>query len=259
VTAASSTLGRRGGCGLSSAVRGIAPASASASLWCSHRTEPRERRHIPRSGVTRSARPRQPGRCCPRPGARKPPPPCPDSCSPAGARWLDLALYDVFAEGESYYCDIELRPPSGATASYAPLVRLAVARYQPDSLTGLELSAPTLTDWAQLLPDRHVAVDRAADALPGGCHGQVVVSVPSVAAEPDQRLTRRPSGLGRDLAASAGHTQRVFGCHASIQAPAGQRKQQPFSTGRLFGATGNLAPAHLTDTPRAAEARPCER
>ena len=84
---------------------------------------------------------------------------------PGGGTLADLALYDVFAEGDSYYCDIELRPPPGATASYAPLVRLSVARYQPDSLTGLELSAPTLTDWAQLLPDRHVAVDRTGPGL----------------------------------------------------------------------------------------------
>ena len=84
---------------------------------------------------------------------------------PGGGPLADLALYDVFADGDGYYCDIELRPPDGATASYGPLVRLTVARYQPESLTGLELSPPTMTDWAQLLPDRHVTVDLAAQGL----------------------------------------------------------------------------------------------
>ena len=41
-------------------------------------------------------------------------------------------------DGDNYYCDIELRPPGGTTASYTPFVRLSVARYQPDSLVGLE-------------------------------------------------------------------------------------------------------------------------
>jgi hypothetical protein len=74
----------------------------------------------------------------------------------------DLAVYDVVADGDSYFCDIELRPPAGAPASYCPFVRLSVARYQADSLADRKLSSLTMTDWAQLLPDRHVAVDRAA-------------------------------------------------------------------------------------------------
>jgi hypothetical protein len=84
---------------------------------------------------------------------------------PDGGPQAMLALYDVFADGDSCYCDIELRPPAGPTASYAPFVRLSVARYQPESLAGLELSAPSLTDWAQLLPDRHVTVDRTGSGL----------------------------------------------------------------------------------------------
>jgi len=74
----------------------------------------------------------------------------------------DLALYDVFADGDRYFCDVELRPPAGAPASYCPFVRLSVARYQADSLPDRKLSGLTMTDWAQLLPDRHVAVDLAA-------------------------------------------------------------------------------------------------
>jgi hypothetical protein len=74
----------------------------------------------------------------------------------------DLAVYGVFADGDGYFCDIELRPPAGAPVSYCPFVRLSVARYQADSLPDLKLSSLTMTDWAQLLPDRHVAVDLAA-------------------------------------------------------------------------------------------------
>lgn len=48
----------------------------------------------------------------------------------------------------------------GAAESYAPFVRLSVARYQPNSLSGLELSSEVLTD---LLP---LPVDRTLTLLP---------------------------------------------------------------------------------------------
>jgi hypothetical protein len=57
-----------------------------------------------------------------------------------------------------YYCDIEI----DAGPSYFPFVRLALARYQPDSLPGVELSRAVLADFAQLVPDRTVTLTPVA-------------------------------------------------------------------------------------------------
>jgi hypothetical protein len=57
-----------------------------------------------------------------------------------------------------YYCDIEI----DAGPSYFPFVRLALARYQPDSLPGVELSRAVLADFAQLVPDRTVSLTPVA-------------------------------------------------------------------------------------------------
>ena len=52
------------------------------------------------------------------------------------------------ASRQLWYADIQMSPGP----SYRPLVRLAVARYQPNSLPGLELSPAVATDLVQLLP-----------------------------------------------------------------------------------------------------------
>ncbi len=53
-----------------------------------------------------------------------------------------------------WYCDIEVSPRS----SYFPFVRLALARYQRDSVLGVELSTAVIADFAQLAPDRSATV-----------------------------------------------------------------------------------------------------
>jgi len=53
------------------------------------------------------------------------------------------------------YCDIAINP---APDPYYPFVRLALARYQPDSLPGLELSRVVLADYVQVPPQRTVTV-----------------------------------------------------------------------------------------------------
>jgi hypothetical protein len=53
-----------------------------------------------------------------------------------------------------WYCDIHI----DAGDVYCPFVRLALTRYQPDSLPGLELSRVVLADFVQLWPDRQVTV-----------------------------------------------------------------------------------------------------
>jgi len=105
----------------------------------------------------------------------------------------DLAVYDVVADGDSYFCDIELRPPAGAPASYCPFVRLSVARYQADSLADRELSSLAMTDWAQLLPDRHVAVDLAVQHVVVTLDG-LGPAVPNAVEVTLEELTADPAG-----------------------------------------------------------------
>jgi hypothetical protein len=54
-----------------------------------------------------------------------------------------------------WYADIEMDPGN----VYFPFVRLALARYQPYSVKNTHLSATTLTDFIQLLPDRTATVE----------------------------------------------------------------------------------------------------
>jgi hypothetical protein len=49
-----------------------------------------------------------------------------------------------------WYCDVQF----ATTPAYAPFVRLALARYQPHSIPGVELSRVVLADFAQLAPNR---------------------------------------------------------------------------------------------------------
>ncbi|MEP6763551.1 MAG: hypothetical protein ABJB66_04525 [Gemmatimonadaceae bacterium] len=73
---------------------------------------------------------------------------------------VNVAPHDVFWDSERrlWYCDIEFT----ATASYFPFVRLALARYQPSSLPGLNLSNIVLADFATLAPDRSLTVTRTS-------------------------------------------------------------------------------------------------
>jgi hypothetical protein len=60
-----------------------------------------------------------------------------------------------------WYCDIAMQPGT----SYYPFVRLALARYQPDSLDYVHLSRVVLADFAQLTPDRHASAVRTGDSV----------------------------------------------------------------------------------------------
>ena len=66
--------------------------------------------------------------------------------------------------GDRWIANIRIAPPAGH-ASYAPFVQLALARYQPNSLRGLELSAIVMTDKIKLWPDRTLIVDRDGGAV----------------------------------------------------------------------------------------------
>lgn len=68
--------------------------------------------------------------------------------------------FSVFLIDGRWYADVVL-----PVATYAPLVRLALARYQPESIPGRHLSTLTYTDWVPLLPDRTLVVNRQAGHL----------------------------------------------------------------------------------------------
>lgn len=69
---------------------------------------------------------------------------------------VDVAGYEVGYDVERrlWYCDIVF----GDVPAYTPFVRLALARYQPSSIPGVELSHVVLADFAQLAPDRSASL-----------------------------------------------------------------------------------------------------
>ncbi|HEY2946884.1 MAG TPA: hypothetical protein VGJ53_00555 [Micromonosporaceae bacterium] len=67
-----------------------------------------------------------------------------------------VAAHDVYFDRgrKLWYCDVEVDPGD----TYFPFVRLALARYQSQSLAGAHLSRVVMTDFIQLAPDRAAAV-----------------------------------------------------------------------------------------------------
>jgi hypothetical protein len=83
------------------------------------------------------------------------------------AEKAQIAAFAVQPDPVSGLWTAEIEIETGA--SYFPFVRLALARYQPRSVAGAHLSPVVLADFAQLLPERFLTVNKAA--------GGVVVSV----------------------------------------------------------------------------------
>jgi hypothetical protein len=65
---------------------------------------------------------------------------------------FDVAGHQVSFDQQRglWYCDITIQ----SQAAYAPFLRLALARYQPHSIHGVELSKVALADYSQLTPTR---------------------------------------------------------------------------------------------------------
>lgn len=65
-----------------------------------------------------------------------------------------------------WYCDIELRTSAGLPpASWFPFLRLALVRYQPDSLVDCSVSKVVQAPMAQLAPERTAGVTRSGNTL----------------------------------------------------------------------------------------------
>jgi hypothetical protein len=121
-----------------------------------------------------------------------------------------------------WFCDIEI----DAGDAYTPFVRLALARFQPHSLKGVELSRVVMAEYAQLAPERSVTIvrnpadagtvdlsvtGRTFDAGPGGDRGSVTeVTVErrleDTIGEPGSRLEDTTGELGWTEAVEPGVT-----------------------------------------------------
>jgi hypothetical protein len=96
-----------------------------------------------------------------------------------------------------WYCDIVVQSQS----AYTPFLRLALARYQPHSILGVELSKVVLADYAQLTPNRSAflsidenAPQRARVAIGGLGPKEPTQNVITVSVE------QRRAGINSDLA-----------------------------------------------------------
>lgn len=103
--------------------------------------------------------------------------------------YFDIAPHDVGydLDRQLWYCDIEIDPGP----AYYPFIRLALARYHPNSLFTAHLSPVVLADFAQLSPDRFASVS----PVPGNAKARrITVSGYAHAgspleAEPESHLT----------------------------------------------------------------------
>ncbi|GAB2816960.1 hypothetical protein GCM10022221_13540 [Actinocorallia aurea] len=82
-----------------------------------------------------------------------------------------LVPYEPRKEGGRWYADIALDAPASAGSSYAPFVRLVLARFQRHSLKGLSLSPLVQADPVRLLPDRRLVVERGGAGVRVSLHG----------------------------------------------------------------------------------------
>lgn len=86
----------------------------------------------------------------------------PPDVPPASGASVEIAAHDVHYDEERrlWYCDIEI----DQGASYFPFIRLALARYQPTSVTGAHLSNVVLADFMPLAADRWLNVNATRDS-----------------------------------------------------------------------------------------------
>jgi hypothetical protein len=93
---------------------------------------------------------------------------------------VDVAGHEVAWDKDRklWFSDIEVNTVSGTT--YFPFVKLALVRYQPSSLQGLELSRVVQADFSQVTPDRAVVV-----TFPSSVTVRVAVAGPGYLATTD--------------------------------------------------------------------------
>jgi hypothetical protein len=120
------------------------------------------------------------------------------------ARAVPYAVH-LDEQNDRWYADIEF--PQPATESYGAFVRLAVARYQKESLVdpeNLKLSPTVTCDFVQVMPDRTLSIEQAGGALQvqldglaplGPKHNQVIVVIEQCEAQPGASVSDLTSAL----------------------------------------------------------------
>lgn len=119
---------------------------------------------------------------------------------------FDVAAHTVQydASRQLWFCDIEFNN----STSYAPFVRLALARYQSHSIQGVELSRVLLADFVQLTPDRSAVVSinplnpAIARVYVGGLAPQGPLA-PTLTVTVEQRMPNVLSDMGWQAASSS--------------------------------------------------------
>ncbi len=96
---------------------------------------------------------------------------------------LNVAPHQVGYDADRglWYADIVVRPPSN---TYYPFIRLALARYNPISLSGAHLSHIVLAEFQQLTPDRLAIVTRGS----GGTVAHVAIYGAGAAQQSQQNI-----------------------------------------------------------------------
>jgi len=84
-------------------------------------------------------------------------------CLAETALTVSALPYDVAYDGSHWYADIAV--DTSAMSAYCPFVRLVLARYQRNSLRGLELSTVARAEMAPLLPERTLTVYRDGETV----------------------------------------------------------------------------------------------
>ena len=172
--------------------------------------------------------------------------------------------FEAWFHGDRWYADVTL--PGVASSSYCPFVRLAVARYQPDSIAGHHLSPIVCAEMTQGLPDRTLTVTQSGTTIlaalaglgPAGPRANRVDLVlercdvpPSLPASLIELTALGPDG---DIPAwrpvEGGTQQTTLGANpVSLTIPAGARAVRlRVREVELVGADGG-APAPQTATP----------
>lgn len=114
---------------------------------------------------------------------------------------VDVAGHQVQfdVERQLWFCDIDVE----IGLAYSPFIRLALARYQKESLAGLELSQVVRADYAQLAPDRFLSVVRESGKIAvtlSGVDARTVVGIGEAEAwleRKDEAVTSEDLGWDR--------------------------------------------------------------
>lgn len=131
-----------------------------------------------------------------------------------------------------WYADVSIDPSD----AYFPLVRLALARYQPNSVIGAHLSRAVMSDYAPLSPDRRVEVTITPDkslleVTIAGVSYAAALSLPK--RRIDVRLERQRSDLIGDLAWETATFTLSESMHTETHWQGSLKLDEPYQEGKF--------------------------